>query len=229
MRILVVDDEPDILELVGYNLTKEGFEVELAKDGADAFEKITKNRYDLLILDLMLPLMSGLDICKAMKRDMKLEKIPIIMLTAKADEVDRVIGLELGADDYVTKPFSPRELIARVKAVLRRMRKEEKAALNIIMAGDITLDLTRYAVFVGEKEVEISATEFKLLEFLMKNKGKVFTREKLLDSVWKDEKFVEERNVDVHITRLRSAIEKDNKEPRYIKTKWGVGYYFSED
>ena len=229
MKILIVDDEPDIIELVRYNLAKDGFDVDMAKDGADAFEKIKKNYYDLLILDLMLPLMSGLDICKAVKRDTKLEKMPIIMLTAKADEVDRVIGLELGADDYVTKPFSPRELIARVKAVLRRTRKEEKAAVNVISAGDITLDLNRYAVFVGNKEVEVSATEFKLLEFLMKNKGKVFTREKLLDSVWKDEKFVEERNVDVHITRLRSAIEKGNKEPQYIKTKRGIGYYFSED
>jgi len=172
MKILIVDDEPDIIELVRYNLAKDGFDVDMAKDGADAFEKIKKNYYDLLILDLMLPLMSGLDICKAVKRDTKLEKMPIIMLTAKADEVDRVIGLELGADDYVTKPFSPRELIARVKAVLRRTRKEEKAAVNVISAGDITLDLNRYAVFVGNKEVEVSATEFKLLEFLMKNKGK---------------------------------------------------------
>ena len=225
-HILVVDDEADLVELVSYNLKKEGFNVDSALDGEKALSKIKKGRYDLVVLDLMLPGIQGMELCRILRNDPKTEALPIIMLTAKGEEVDKILGLEMGADDYVTKPFSPRELVARVKAVLRRAM-EKPAPEKILKAGELVIDRERYTVSVKGKSIKLSATEFKLLLFLAERKGKVFNREQLLDAVWGDEAFVEPRTVDVHIRRLRSQIEEDPAHPRYIKTLRGIGYFFN--
>ncbi len=225
-RILVVDDEPDIVELVSYNLGKEGFKVSSASNGEEALNKIRKEQFNLIILDLMLPGIQGMEICRIIRNDPRTASAPIIMLTAKGEEVDKVLGLEMGADDYITKPFSPRELIARVKAVLRRT-EEKPAAENIIHAGDLVINKETYTVTRKDLPVKLSATEFKLLLFLAERKDRVFNREQLLDAVWKDESFVEPRTVDVHIRRLRTQIEDNPAKPRYIKTMRGIGYFFN--
>jgi len=224
-HILVVDDEADLVELISYNLKKEGFSVDAAMDGETALSKIKKGRYDLLVLDLMLPGIQGMELCRILRSDPKTETLPIIMLTAKGEEVDKILGLEMGADDYITKPFSPRELVARVKAVLRRSM-EKPAPEKILKAGELVIDRERYLVTVKGKPVKLSATEFKLLLYLAERRGKVFNREQLLDAVWSDEAFVEPRTVDVHIRRLRAQIEEDPAHPRYIKTLRGIGYFF---
>jgi phosphate regulon transcriptional regulator PhoB len=227
-HILIVDDEADLVDLVSYNLRKEGFIVESASDGGSALKKIKKDRYNLLILDLMLPGIQGIELCRIVRNDPENSGIPIIMLTAKGEEVDRVLGLEMGADDYITKPFSPRELLARVKAVLRRFT--EKPVIGKIMKiGDIEIDRERYTVTIRGKSVKLSATEYKLLLFLAERRGKVFSRDQLLDAVWRDEAFVEPRTVDVHVRRLRANIEADPAKPRYIKTLRGIGYLFNEE
>ena len=222
--ILIVDDEADLVELVSYNLKKEGFIVDSAPDGETALKKVKKGRYDLLVLDLMLPGIQGMELCRILRKDPKTSGLPIIMLTAKGEEVDKILGLEMGADDYITKPFSPRELVARVKAVLRRAEKEMMSKKLII--GDMEIDREKYVVTIKKKPAQLSATEFKLLLFLAERKGKVFNREQLLDAVWGDEAFVEPRTVDVHIRRLRSQIEEDPANPEYIKTMRGIGYFF---
>jgi phosphate regulon transcriptional regulator PhoB len=227
-HILVVDDEADLVELVSYNLRKEGFIVESASDGESALKIIKKGRYDLLILDLMLPGIQGIELCRIVRNDPKNSGLPIIMLTAKGEEIDRIVGLEMGADDYMTKPFSPRELVARVKAVLRRFT-EKPVIEKIMKIGDIEIDRERYTVTIRGKPVKLSATEFKLLLFLAERRGKVFSRGQLLDAVWRDEAFVEPRTVDVHIRRLRANIEADPANPRYIKTLRGIGYLFNEE
>ena len=224
-NILIVDDEADLVELVSYNLKKEGFIVDSASDGETALTKIRKGKYGLLILDLMLPGIQGMELCRILRNDPKTSVLPIIMLTAKGEEVDKILGLEMGADDYMAKPFSPRELVARVKAVLRRS-KEKPVSEKILKIGDLEIDRERYVVSVKTKPVKLSATEFKLLLFLAKRKGKVFSRDQLLDAVWRDEAFVEPRTVDVHIRRLRSNIEEDPAKPKYIKTMRGIGYFF---
>ena len=224
-HILVVDDETDLVDLISYNLKKEGFSVDSALDGETALTKIRKGRYDLVVLDLMLPGIQGIELCRILRNDPKTESLPVIMLTAKGEEVDKILGLEMGADDYVTKPFSPRELLARVKAVLRRSM-EKPAPEKILKAGELVIDKERYTVSVRGKSIKLSATEFKLLLFLAERKGKVFNREQLLDAVWSDEAFVEPRTVDVHIRRLRAHIEEDPAHPRYIKTLRGIGYFF---
>jgi len=224
-NILIVDDEADLVELVSYNLKKEGFIVDSASDGETALTKIRKGKYGLLILDLMLPGIQGMELCRILRNDPKTSVLPIIMLTAKGEEVDRILGLEMGADDYMAKPFSPRELVARVKAVLRRS-KEKPVSEKILKIGDLEIDRERYVVSVRTKPVKLSATEFKLLLFLAERKGKVFSRDQLLDAVWRDEAFVEPRTVDVHIRRLRSNIEEDPAKPKYIKTMRGIGYFF---
>ena len=225
MHILVIDDEADLVELVLYNLKKEGFSVDSASDGETALKKIRKGTYDLLILDLMLPGIQGTELCRILRNDPKTSGVPIIMLTAKAEEVDKIVGLEIGADDYVTKPFSPRELVARVKAVLRRST-EKHVKDKIVKTGDIEINRERYTVSLKGTSVKLSATEFKLLLFLAERKGKVFSREQLLDAIWRDEAFVEPRTVDVHIRRLRAHVEDDPAHPRYIKTMRGIGYFF---
>ncbi len=224
-NILVVDDEPDLLDLVLYNLKKEGFQVDSATDGEKALGAIRKGNYDLLILDLMLPGIQGMELCRILRNDPQTSALPIIMLTAKGEEVDRILGLEMGADDYMAKPFSPRELVARVKAVLRRSR-EKPSGQMILKIGPIEIDRERYLVSVKSKPIKLSATEFKLLLFLAERRGKVFSRDQLLDAIWRDEAFVEPRTVDVHIRRLRSSIEEDPAQPRYIKTMRGIGYFF---
>ncbi len=225
-HILVVEDEADLVELISYNLKKEGFNVDSAMDGETSLSKIRKGRYDLVVLDLMLPGIQGMELCRILRNDPKTETLPIVMLTAKGEEVDKILGLEMGADDYITKPFSPRELVARVKAVLRRSL-EKPAAEKILKVGELLIDKERYAVTIKGRPMKLSATEFKLLLFLAERKGKVFNREQLLDAVWSDEAFVEPRTVDVHIRRLRAQIEEDPAHPRYIKTLRGIGYFFN--
>jgi phosphate regulon transcriptional regulator PhoB len=225
MHILVVDDEADLVELVSYNLNKEGFTVDSASGGEAALTKMRKDKYDLVILDLMLPGIQGIELCRILRNDPKTAGLPIIMLTAKGEEVDRILGLEMGADDYITKPFSPRELVARVRAVLRRST-EKPLTEKILKIGELEIDRERYTVSIKGKPIKLSATEFKLLLFLAERKGKVFSRGQLLDAIWRDEAFVEPRTVDVHIRRLRSHIEEDPANPRYIKTMRGLGYLF---
>ena len=226
-HILAVDDEADLVELVSYNLKKEGFAVDTASDGETAPSKVKKGKYDLIILDLMLPGIQGIELCRRLRTDGKTAGIPIIMLTAKGEEVDRILGLEMGADDYITKPFSPRELLARVKAVLRRTG-DKPPARTAFKFGELEIDTERYTVSIKGRLIKLSATEFKLLLYLAERKGKVFSRDQLLDAVWRDEAFVEPRTVDVHIRRLRSNIEEDPAHPRYIKTMRGIGYSFND-
>ncbi|MCI0468656.1 MAG: response regulator [Nitrospirae bacterium] len=227
-NILVIDDEADIVELAAYNLRKEGFAVDSAGDGGDALKKIKSHHYDLIILDLMLPEIHGIELCKIIRNNPATSHLPIIMLTAKGEEVDKILGLEMGADDYITKPFSPRELVARVKAVLRRTvtaPPEKPSAEKILEIGGLRIDKERYEVTIKKKVIKLSATEFKLLLYLAERKGKIFNRERLLDAVWGDDVYVEPRTVDVHIRRLRTKIEEDPNNPIYIKTMRGVGYF----
>lgn len=224
-KILVVDDEKDILRLVAYNLTQEGFDVMTAENGEDALSMIKQNPFNLVLLDLMMPGIQGMELCKILKSSDETSFLPIIMLTAKSEELDKVLGLEMGADDYITKPFSPRELIARVKAVLRRVQRgpiEDK----IIQAGDLEINTDTFQVTKKEMPINLSATEFRLLLYLVQKKGRIFNRDMLLDAVWKDEAYVEPRTIDVHIRRLRAQIEDDPSDPVYIKTRRGIGYYF---
>lgn len=227
-KILVVDDEHDIIELVSYNLVKEGFDVSSATDGEEALTKLRKETFNLLVLDLMLPGIQGIELCRILKNDPDTKNLPIIMLTAKAEELDKILGLELGADDYITKPFSPRELVSRVKAVLRRTG-EKPVAEKVIRIGDLVVNTDTYSVLKGDIPLTLSSTEFKLLLYFIEKKGKVFNREQLLNAVWKDDAFVEPRTVDVHIRRLRTQIEDDPSTPVYIKTRRGIGYYFDAD
>ncbi|MBI5057457.1 MAG: response regulator transcription factor [Nitrospirae bacterium] len=227
-KILVIEDERDISELVAYSLGKEGFAVSASANGEDALKTVRKEKFGLIILDLMLPGIQGMELCKILKSSVETSSVPIIMLTAKSEELDKVLGLEMGADDYITKPFSPRELVARVKAVLRRSH-EKTAADKIIKAGDLEINTDTYQVSRRGDPVKLSATEFKLLLYLVKRKGKVFDRDMLLNAVWKDEAYVEPRTVDVHIRRLREQIEDDPSNPVYIRTRRGIGYYVDGD
>jgi phosphate regulon transcriptional regulator PhoB len=224
-RILVVDDEPDLLELVRVNLTQAGFDVETAETGRQALDRLRRAAPDLLILDLMLPDLSGTEVCRHVRSDASLSELPVIMLTAKADEVDRVVGLELGADDYVTKPFSPRELTLRARAVLRR-RQPASAGGNAVLERDgLRLDPERHRCFVAGGEIELTAKEFSLLHGLMMRPGRVMTREQLLDDVWGTDIAVTTRTIDTHLKRLR---EKLGPASHLIETVRGVGYRFSE-
>ncbi|MEW6409904.1 MAG: response regulator [Nitrospirota bacterium] len=225
-KILIVDDEEDLLTLLEYNLSREGFSVEKAKDGYRCMEIVRERPPDLLILDLMLPELSGLEVCRLIRKEPRISHTPIIMLTARSQEMDRVIGLEIGADDYITKPFSIRELIARVRAVLRRKGVAEEKKITAI---DMEIDPTRHRVTIKDKVVELSPIEFNILKFLAENRGRVFSRNQILDNVWKNEGFVEPRTVDVHIRRLRTKIEEDAERPKYIKTVRGLGYRFIEE
>ena len=214
MKILIVDDEKDIVDLVAYNLEKEGHEVLKAYDGERAIQSIRSKGPDLVILDLMLPGIQGLEVCKRLRQDPSTAVIPIIMLTAKGDEIDKVLGLEVGVDDYITKPFSLKELMARVKALLRRadVRKAPDKAETFEFKG-LRIDLKSYEVTVNGRNVNLSPTEFKLLRFLSRNPGRVYSRDQILDRVWGDESYVEPRTVDVHIRRLRAQIEPDENSP----------------
>ncbi len=222
--ILVVDDEPDIVELVSYNLKKAGFAVSSAADGEEALAIVRGSRFDLIVLDLMLPGIHGMEFCRILRSNPKTAHIPIIMLTARGEETDKIHGLESGADDYMTKPFSPKELIARVKAVLRRSG-ERASAEKTVRLGDLTINKETFTVAKRGASLNLSATEFKLLLYLVERRGRVFSRDQLLDAVWKDETFVEPRTVDVHIRRLRTQIEDDPSNPVYVKTRRGIGYF----
>lgn len=227
-KVIVIDDEKDIVDLIVYNLEKEGFIVDFSFNGEEALKKIKTGSFDLVLLDLMLPGIQGLDLCRQLKGAKETAFIPIIMLTAKSDELDKVLGLEMGADDYITKPFSIRELLARIKAVLRRTQDKSKPEM-LITIGDIEVDTEMYKVSKKGSTIKLSATEFKLLRYLIQRKGKVLTRDMLLDAVWKDEAYVEPRTVDVHIRRLRAQLEDDPANPVFIKTRRGIGYYFEGD
>jgi phosphate regulon transcriptional regulator PhoB len=228
-RILIVDDEKDIVDLVAYNLEKEGYEALKALDGEKALALVRAKKPALVVLDLMLPGIQGLEVCKRLRQDAETASIPIIMLTAKGEELDRVIGLEVGADDYVTKPFSVKELVARVKAILRRSGAvSQPERPEIFEFKGLRIDMRSYEVTVDGRRVTLSPTEFKLLHFLSRNPGRVYSRDQILDRVWGDESFVEPRTVDVHIRRLRAQIEGDENSPTYIFTVRGVGYKFAE-
>jgi two-component system alkaline phosphatase synthesis response regulator PhoP len=225
-RILLIEDDKDIVELVRYNLEKDGYQVLSAAEGASGLAQIRKAPPDLLVLDLMLPKLSGLEICKEVRKDISLNRLPILILTAKGEEADRVVGLELGADDYVTKPFSPRELAARVKALLRRAEPSGVPSDKILEVGQLRIDPAAYRVTRGGKSVAMSTLEFRLLYFLAARPNRVFTRDQLLDGVWGTERFVTPRSVDVYVRRLREKVELDPQRPIYMKTIRGAGYLF---
>jgi two-component system phosphate regulon response regulator PhoB len=221
-KVLVVDDEPDVLDLVSYNLDQAGFAVETAADGAEGLRKARSAAPDLILLDLMLPEMDGLEVCKLLRRDPKTSGIPIIMLTARAGEIDRIVGLELGATDYVPKPFSPRELVLRVKKRLEE-RRAVTAPPTLFAIGPLQLDVSRHLVTVKGRRIELTATEFKLLAALVQHTGHVQSREKLLRDVWEYESPIDTRTVDTHMRRLRDKL---GAAARYLDTVRGVGYRF---
>ncbi|MDD3612381.1 MAG: response regulator transcription factor [Caldicoprobacterales bacterium] len=222
-RILVVDDEPSIIKGLVFSLSQEGYAIDAAYDGEEALEKFQNNEYDLVILDVMLPKMNGLEVLQRIREG---SGIPVIMLTAKGEDMDKILGLEYGADDYITKPFNILELKARVKAVFRRLNTNSNE--NLIRVKNMTLNLANRSVTIDGKEVELTAKEFDLIQLFAKNPGKVYSRENLLETVWKYDYLGDLRTVDVHIRRLREKIEKDPGRPDLILTKWGVGYYFAD-
>lgn len=226
-KVLIVDDEKAIVDILSFNLKKEGYEVVTAYDGEEGYDKALKEVPDLILLDIMMPKLDGLQVCRKLR-----EKIntPIIMLTARAEEVDKVLGLELGADDYVTKPFSVRELMARVKANLRRkvIDVQESTNKNVLKLGDLQIDTDRYEVIKAGDVLELTLREYELLKFLATQKGQIFSRESLLEQVWGYEYYGDVRTVDVTIRRLREKVENIPSKPEYILTKRGIGYYFNE-
>lgn len=224
-KILVVDDEPDALELVGFNLKRAGFDVVTADDGAEALRKAREMLPSLIILDLMLPEIDGLEVCKLLRRDAQTASTPIIMLTAKAAEIDRVLGLELGADDYLTKPFSPRELILRIRNVLGR-RPSAEGSKDVVRVGPISIDLARHQVEVEGTPVDLTATEFKLITILAQRRGRVQSRERLLRDVWEYDSIIDTRTVDTHVRRLR---EKLGPAADVLDTVRGVGYRIRDE
>lgn len=228
-KILVVEDEPDIRKLVQYNLAQERFSVLEAEDGEQALKLLQREKPNLVILDLMLPGLSGMELCKLLKQRNDTAKLPILMLTAKAAEADRIVGLEMGADDYLAKPFSPREMVARVKAILRRSEAKPAAETSPTYEKEsLKIDFSTYEVLVRGKPIKLTLKEFELLRFLVQNPNRVLNRDQLLDRVWGNETFVTPRTVDVHIRRLRKAVEKDDRKPQWILTVRGVGYKFDE-
>jgi len=224
-RLLIVEDDKDIVELVRYNLEKEGYQTNVAGDGLTALSTLKKTPPDLVILDLMLPKLPGLEVCREIRRDQALNRLPILMLTARGEEADRVVGLEMGADDYVTKPFSPRELVARVKALLRRTEPAGEAEKPLEIRG-LFIDPASYRVARGGKPIGLSTLEFRLLYYLARRADRVFSRDQLLDAVWGTDRFVTPRSVDVYIRRLREKVEEDPEKPEFLKTVRGAGYIF---
>jgi two-component system phosphate regulon response regulator PhoB len=223
-RILVVDDERDLLDLVVYHLTHAGHKVVTAMSGEQALERVRERTPDLVILDILLPDIGGLEVCRILKGEERTKNVPVIFLTAKGEEIDRVVGFELGADDYVAKPFSPRELVLRVRALLKRRRGDDDIRPPL-SAGDLRLDRDRHEVTIGKKPIELTATEFKLLAHLMENTGRALTRDSLLDSVWGTEAFVTDRTIDTHVKRLRAKLGKTGDK---VETVRGVGYRFRD-
>jgi DNA-binding response OmpR family regulator len=221
-KILIVEDDRNLLDAIKYNLRREGYEVVMATDGSEALEVARREKPDLIILDIMLPKINGFDVCRILRKEMT---VPILMLTAKAEETDKIVGLEIGADDYVTKPFSLRELLARVRAMLRRAKMVETQPQGALLkVGDIEVDIARHRITVSGKIVELTPKEFDLLAFLARNRGLVFSREQLLEKVWGYDYAGDTRTVDVHIRWLRQKIEPDPGRPKYLITVRGAGY-----
>ncbi|MDO4616845.1 MAG: response regulator transcription factor [Lachnospiraceae bacterium] len=224
-RVLVVDDEKLIVKGLRFSLEQEGMEVDCAYDGESALNMIREQEYDIVLLDIMLPKLNGLEVCQQTR---EFSSVPIIMLTAKGEDMDKILGLEYGADDYITKPFNILEVKARIKAIIRRTKKQQAAAekSKIVEAGALKLNSESRRVFINNREVNLTAKEFDLLELLAFNPNKVYSRENLLNTVWGYEYLGDVRTVDVHIRRLREKIEDNPSDPKYVHTKWGVGYYF---
>ncbi len=220
--ILAIDDEKDLLELLRYNLEKEGFDVILATDGASGFEIATKHKPDLIVLDVMMPGLDGLEVCRQLRDNARTARIPLIMLTARTTEADRVVGLELGADDYVTKPFSPRELVARVRALLRRVARQQEPE-SLVRRGELRIDVGRHEVSFAGREVQLTATEFRILQFLASRPGRVLSRDEIIDSALDRGEAVFDRTIDVHITAIRRKLGQGGE---YIETVRGFGYKF---
>ncbi len=225
-RILVVDDEKLIVKGIKYSLEQDGMQVETAGDGEEALEKFSAGGFDLILLDVMLPKLDGFAVCQRIREE---SGVPIIMLTAKGDDMDKILGLDNGADDYITKPFNILEVKARIKAILRRTSPEvsQKPQGSGIVSGDLRLDTENRRIYVKNREISLTAKEFDVLELLASNPGKVYSRVELLHTVWGRDYPGDERTVDVHIRRLREKIEESPSEPRYVRTRWGIGYYFA--
>ncbi len=225
-RVLVVDDEKLIVKGIRFSLEQDGMEVDCAYDGEEALGYAQQNKYDMILLDVMLPKMTGFEVCQQIR---EFSNVPIVMLTAKGDDMDKILGLDYGADDYITKPFNILEVKARIKAIMRRTNRkgEDKDSLKMLEKGSLRLDCDGRRVYIEGKEINLTAKEFEVLELLMKNPGKVYGREYLLKLVWGNDYPGDVRTVDVHIRRLREKIENTPSEPAYVRTKWGVGYYFA--
>lgn len=226
-KVLVVDDEKLIVKGIRFSLLQDGMEVDCAYDGEEAFNMAKANSYDMILLDVMLPKMDGFEVCQAIR---EFSDVPIVMLTAKGDDMDKILGLEYGADDYITKPFNILEVKARIKAIMRRTSPERAPQVqsSVIEKGDIKLDCDSRRLFINDNEVNLTAREFELLEILIKNENKVYSRESLLKIVWGEDYPGDVRTVDVHVRRLREKIEANPSEPKYVHTKWGVGYYYNQ-
>lgn len=224
-KVLVVDDEKLIVKGIRFSLEQDGMEVDCAYDGEEALEKAKTKEYDMILLDIMLPKLTGLEVCQQIR---EFSSVPIIMLTAKGEDMDKILGLEYGADDYITKPFNILEVKARIKAIMRRAQKEERkeSSDKKLVIGDLKLDCEGRRVFIAGREINLTAKEFDVLELLAKNPNKVYSRENLLNLVWGYEYPGDVRTVDVHIRRLREKIETIPSDPKYVHTKWGIGYYF---
>ena len=225
-RIAVVEDEAELASLIEYNLTRNGFEAHLLGGSAGTLKALEHAKPDLILLDVMLPDVDGFELCRQIRASGQLGRTPVLFLTARSDEVDRVLGLEIGGDDYMTKPFSPRELIARVKAHLRRGEMDTEPASSTI--GPLRLDRTAHRVFLRDRELELTSTEFNLLEFFLTHPGRAYSREQLLEAVWGEQRFVTPRTVDVHVRRLREQIEEQPDQPRHLTTVRGFGYRFED-
>lgn len=225
-RVLVVDDEKLIVKGIRFSLEQDGMEVDCAYDGEEALQKIRENEYDIVLLDVMLPKLTGFEVCQQVR---EFSGVPIVMLTAKGDDMDKILGLEYGADDYITKPFNILEVKARIKAIIRRTKKKapEADAKKVVDKGDFHLDCESRRLNIGGKEINLTAKEFDLLELMALNPNKVYSRDHLLNAVWGFDYPGDVRTVDVHIRRLREKIEQNPSEPKYVHTKWGVGYYFN--
>ena len=226
-KVLVVDDEKLIVKGIRFSLLQDGMEVDCAYDGEEAFNMAKANSYDMILLDVMLPKMDGFEVCQAIR---EISDVPIVMLTAKGDDMDKILGLEYGADDYITKPFNILEVKARIKAIMRRTSPERAPQVqsSVIEKGDIKLDCDSRRLFINDNEINLTAREFELLEILIKNENKVYSRESLLKIVWGEDYPGDVRTVDVHVRRLREKIEANPSEPKYVHTKWGVGYYYNQ-
>lgn len=225
-KILVVDDEKTLVKALKFGLEKEGFQVSAAYDGVEALEKVEQEDPDLVVLDLMLPKLDGFEVCRRLRKD---KDLPIIMLTARDEDIDKILGLELGADDYMTKPFNPRELMARIKAILRRSTQAVGGGTRkVIRAGKLEINLIKHQVLLEGKEVDLTAKEYALLSYLASSPGRVFSREQLLEHVWGYEYCGDARTVDVHIRHVREKLEDNPAEPKMILTVWGTGYKFRE-